>query len=181
MNFQFEPLCSIWLTHDAGAAVASMSVEADCHHIMLQHHVPHLMHILLSESNIDEKISAVLCCNNLLLTTASACSALLSAGVATELVDVLPELLMRSDGTATIECVLSALRILSQSNAKSVYEAVGTIATLKMVAESPSHQLSEGSYADVAIILSSIAALSDRAREEIGASGFIGKLNFALV
>jgi hypothetical protein len=106
---------------------------------------------------------------------------LLSAGVATELVDVLPELLMRSDGTATIECVLSALRILSQSNAKSVYEAVGTIATLKMVAESPSHQLSEGSYADVAIILSSIAALSDRAREEIGASGFIGKLNFALV
>ncbi len=158
-----------------------MSVEADCHHIMLQHQVPHLIHILLSESNLDEKISAVLCCNNLLLTTASACSALLSKGVSSGLVDVLPELLMRIDGSSTIECVLSALRILSQSDAKSVYEAVGTIATLKMVAESPSHLLSEGSYADVSIILSSIAALSDRAREEIGASGFIGKLPFALV
>ena len=148
---------------------------------MLLHHVPQLMHVLLSEAHIEEVISAVRCCNNLLLATSSACPALLSAGVATGLVDALPELHNRLDGTATIECDLSALRILSQANAKSVYDAVGTIATLKMVAESPSHCLSEGSYVDVAIILSATAALSDRAREEIGASGFIGKLLCALV
>jgi hypothetical protein len=146
---------------------------------MLQHHVPHLMHVLLSEAQTDEVISAVRCCNNLLLATIGACSALLSAGVATGLVDALPELHNRLGDTATIECDLSALRILCQTNAKSVYDATGTIATLKMVAESPSHCLSDSSSVDVAIVLSSIAALSDRAREEIGASGFIGKLLYA--
>jgi hypothetical protein len=148
---------------------------------MLQHHVPRLMHVLLSESKIDEVISAVRCCNNLFLATPEACIALLSAGVVTGLVDALPELHNRPDSTATIECGLSALRILSQKNAKSVYDAVGIIASLKMVAESSSHTLSEGSYADIAIILSAIAALSDRAREEIGASGFVGKLRCRIV
>jgi hypothetical protein len=145
---------------------------------MMHYHVPRLMHVLLSEAIIDEVISAVRCCNNLLLATPEACPALLSAGVTAGLVDALPELHNRVDTTATIECDLSALRILSQSNAKSVYEAAGTIAALKMVAESSSHTLSQGSHVDVAIILSAIAALSDRAREEIGASGFIGILPF---
>ena len=139
------------------------------------------MHVLLSEAQTDEVISAVRCCNNLLLATSRACSALLSAGVAIGLVDALPELHNRLGDTATIECDLSALRILCQTNAKSVYDATGTIATLKMVAESPSHCLSESSSVDVAIVLSSIAALSDRAREEIGASGFIGRLLYVLI
>ena len=141
---------------------------------MLHHHVPKLMHVLLADTQIDEVISAVRCCNNLLLATPSACPALLAAGVAIGLVDALPELLNRPDGTATIECDLSALRILSQADARAVYEAVGTVATLRMVAESPTHFLSEESYVDIAIVLSAIAALSDRSREEIGASGLIG-------
>jgi hypothetical protein len=143
---------------------------------MLQHHVPDLMHVLLSETQIEEVVSAVRCCNNLLLATASATPALLSARVATFLVDALPELHNRPGDTATIECNLSALRILCNADAKSVYDATGTISTLKMVAESASHCLSQASDVDLAFILSAIAALSDRAREEIGASGFVGNV-----
>jgi hypothetical protein len=158
----------------AGAAIASLSVEARCHDSLLQHHVPQLLHVMLSQGQTDEVSFAVRCCNNLLLATAHACSPLISAGVCTGLVDALPALHSTPHSSVTIECDLSALRALSQSNAKSVYDVPGAIAALKLIAESPMLRLADNSSVDIAIILSAVASLSDRAREEIGASGLIG-------